>query len=288
MIKKPVKKKNSPWAERIVAMAGLAALLAAIAATGFAYVYGALAGIWYEQCRVTDKELDVVITTGNKMVYPDAITLHFGLTNGANLATIPFASLRAKFLERIPNVRNIKIERRMPNRVTIDVEEREPIARIAPRSGAAAPGRVADADGVVFWYNANTALLPIVREAVSTPTLPGKRLSGSAAAALRLVRAASQPELASLRVQEIETHHPDYLLVTFGNYDRAKIAWDHMHEDTRLSRESLHSQLTKLSQVIATRLTPQATIWLATDWGPHGRITASGPNNRASATSIGN
>ena len=89
-------------------------------------------------------------------------------------------------------------------------------------------------------------------------------------------------------VLEVETHHTDYLLVTFGNYDSAKIAWANMNEDTRQSRESLHTQLTRLSQVIATRLTPQATLWLATDWGPHSRITASGPNNRAPASSIGN
>ena len=284
---KPVTRKGGPKIERIIAISVLTAMLVAAVMAGLAYAYGALSGIWREQCRVTDRELDVVISTG-KMVHPDVITLHFGLTNGANLATIPFADLRANLLERIPNVRNIRIERRMPNRVTIDVEEREPIARIAPRRGAAAPGRVADLDGVVFWYNANTSLLPVVRESTDTPTVPGKKLVGNAAAALRLVREASLPELASLRVQEIETHHADYLFITLGNYDRAKIAWDHMQEDSRLSRESLHSQLTKLSQVIATHLTPQGTIWLATDWGPHSRITASGPNNRAPANGIGN
>ena len=66
------------------------------------------------------------------MVHPDVITYHFGLTNGANLATIPFSQLREKLLKRVPNVRDIRIERRLPNRVTVEVIEREPIARIAP------------------------------------------------------------------------------------------------------------------------------------------------------------
>ena len=288
---KHVTKKNGPRPERIIALAVFSALFVAAIVTGLVYAYRALAEIWREQCRVTDMELDVVISPAKIIpqdVLKDAIILNFGLTNGANLATIPFAELRANLLERIPNLRNIRIERRMQNRVTIDVEEREPIARIAPRKGAAASGRVADVDGVVFWYNANTSLLPIVRESSDTPTVPGKKLTGNVAAALRLVKAAAQPELSNLRVLEIETHHTDYLLVTFGNYDSAKIAWANMNEDTRQSRESLHTQLTRLSQVIATRLTPQATLWLATDWGPHSRITASGPNNRAPASSIGN
>ena len=65
------------------------------------------------------------------------ITLYFGLTNGANLATIPFADLRKKLLDRIPNIADLKIERRLPNRVTITVVEREPAVRIATLTGHA-------------------------------------------------------------------------------------------------------------------------------------------------------
>ena len=237
---------------------------------------GALAGIWREQYRVEDRDLDVVITTG-KMVHPDVITLRFGLTNGANLATIPFEDLRLKLLDRIPNIRDIQIERRLPNRVNIAVLEREPIARVAPPRGRAVSDRVADQEGVVFRFSSNTALLPIIHEADSTPTPPGKRLTGHAAAALRLVEVAAQPELADLRVLEVNTSHKDYLFVTLGNYDRVKLAWDHMDEDSRLSRESLQRQLRHLQSVVNANITPRTTVWIATDFGKPSRIYASDP-----------
>ena len=234
---------------------------------------GALIDIWREQCRVEDQELDVVITTG-KMVHPDVITMHFGLTNGANLALIPFEHLRSTLLDSRPSIRDIKIERRLPNRVTVDVVEREPIARVSTRTSRAETGRVADLEGVVFRFSNNTALLPLIREAAPSPTPPGKRLAGHAAAALRLVDVASQPEFADLRILEVDTSHPDYLLVTLSSYDRVKLAWDHMLENTRLSGESLRRQLKHLTEAMSTHLAPNTTMWNATDFGKEGRIYA--------------
>lgn len=251
------------------------ALLAAIG-TGLAFGVGALADVWRGQYRVEDRDLDVVVTTG-KMVHPDVIALHFGLTNGANLATIPFADLRLKLLDRVPNIRDIQIERRLPNRVNIAVLEREPLARVAPPRGRAASDRVADQEGVVFRFSSNTALLPIIREADATPTPPGKRLTGHAAAALRLVEAAAQPEFADLRVLEAGTSHKDYLLVTLGTYDRVKLAWDHMDEDSLLSRESLRRQLRHLQGAINASMAPRGAVWIATDFGKTCHIYASDP-----------
>ena len=136
---------------------------------------------------------------------------------------------------------------------------------------------MADQEGVVFRFSSNTALLPIIHEADSTPTPPGKRLTGHAAAALRLVEVAAQPELADLRVLEINTSHKDYLFVTLGNYDRVKLAWDHMDEDSRLSRESLQRQLRHLQSVVNANITPRTTVWIATDFGKPSRIYASDP-----------
>lgn len=262
-----------------VLVAGLA-LLGAVA-FGVARGVGALVGLWREQYRVEDQELNVVVEA-KKSIRPnpalrDTITFCFGLTNGANLATLPFADLRLRFLDSYPNFRDIQIERKLPDRVVITVDEREPLARVAPPRGRAASNRVVDREGVVFRFLPNTALLPVIREADAVPTPPGKRLSGHAAAALRLVEVAAQPDLADLRVLEVNTSHKDYLLVTLGNYDRVKLAWDRMDDDTRAARESLRRQLRHLKSVIETSLTPRATVWIATDFGKPCRIYASDP-----------
>ena len=274
---------------RLAVALGLVIVLVGAAVTGLALGFRTLREIWQEQCRITDPELDVVITNNKdgsldeqrRMVQPEIITFHFGLTNGANLATIPFAELREKLLGRIPNIRDLKIERRLPNRVTVEVIERDPAVRVAPLKGNANTGLVADAEGVVFPFYGNVSALPVIREAAHPGTPPGKRLAGMSAAALRLVEVAAVPELAGFSVLEVDTSHSDYLLATLGDYSRAKIAWDHMLDDTRASRESLQRQLKHLATAIATRMINQPTLWNATDFGKPSYFHAMDPARAA-------
>lgn len=280
--RKNTRDKNTP---RIVILALFAALtILAGAGIGVFFAYNTLKDMWLQQCRVEDREIDIVITSG-KMVHPDVITLHFGLTNGANLAHIPYAELRNDLLKRVPNIKDIKIERRMPNRVTVDVFEREPIARVARGRRKGESGLVADAEGVVFRFSNNTAQLPVIREDSKAKTQPGEKLTGPAAAALRLIEAAAHPDLVDLRVLEVDAapegldknskKNNDYLLITLGNFDRVKIAWDHMADDTRLARESLTKQLKRIAKAINLNITPRNTVWIATDWGSPGRVYAA-------------
>ncbi len=274
MKKRPERKKEG-HGKAAVFIAVTMALLPAVA-VGALVALDALRAIWREQCIVTDREVDVVITSG-RMVHPDVITYHFGLTNGVNLATVPFEELRNRLLEQVPNIRDIRIERRLPNRVTIDVFEREPIARIAGPDGKKSNGRVADSHGIVFEFMNNTAQLPLVHEPATPPTKPGKRLTGAAAAALRLIEAANSPDLAELRVLEIETFHPDYLMLTLGDYSRAKFAWSHMLEDSLVAKESLDRQLRNLANAIASQVMP-TKMWIATDFDTPSHIYAQDPN----------
>ncbi len=268
---------------RVAVAIGVLLVIAAALVTGLALGFGALREIWQEQCRITDPELDVVITNNKdqdeqrRMVQPEIITFHFGLTNGANLATVPFADLREKLLGRIPNVRDLKIERRLPNRVMIEVIERDPVVRVAPLKGKADTGLVADAEGIVFPFYGNVSALPIVREASKPGTQPGKRLTGMSAAALRLLEAATALDLAGFSVQEVDTSHTDYLLATLSDYSRAKIAWERMGEDSRAAHTSLTNQLTCLARAIGARLITQPTLWNATDFGKPVHVYAIDP-----------
>lgn len=252
-----------------------ALLLLALATAGVVLGFNKLRSICNEQCRVIDHDLDVVVTTPGKMVQPDVITLHFGLTNGANLAEIDFASLRQKLMSRVPNIRDIRIERRLPNRVTIDVTEREPVARVAGTGKDSPSGLMTDTEGVIFRFARSAASFPVVRTGPETKLKPGERLVGRAAAALRLVETAALPDFLKLNVQEANATHPDYVTVTLGNYSRAKVAWEHMDEDTHSARDSLKRQLMRLSQALATGLASPTATWIATDYGTPGRVYAS-------------
>ena len=287
MIKRNKNIKGESAARRMAVLSAI--LLAGAAATccGLVISVGALRDVWREQFGVRDTRIDVVVSSSGNIVQPDVITIHFGLTNGANLATIPFKELRASLMKRIPNIRNLKIERRLPRRVTIDVEERVPAVRIAPPKGKSDSGRVADFDGVVFRYF-NSDPMPIIRESAEHSASPGERLAGNAAAALQLIKfladaadakgESSEPELADMRVLEIDTSKRDYLFVTFSDYSTAEIAWDRMGEGTERSSASLKRQLVHLAQAMAAHLTPRTTRWIATDFGPGGRVSAMDPS----------
>ena len=242
---------------------------------GAVKVFCELDRITDEQCRIVDADLDVVVVTPGRMVQADVVTLHFGLTNGANLAEIDFDALRTKLLTRVPNVRDISIERRMPNRVTIEVKERDPIARVASRAKNSPSGLMVDTEGVIFRFARSAATYPVVRTGADIKLAPGERLTGRAAAALTLIETAALPELIALNVQEVDSTPKDYVLVTLGNYSRAKIAWEHMDTDSRLSRDSLKRQLKRLLEALNTNLASQTATWIVTDYGTPGRVYAA-------------
>ena len=215
--------------------------------------------------RLKDAESEVTIETG-RMVAPEIVTMHFGLTNGARLADIDFQGLRRRLLEKVPNIRDVKIARRLPNRVSVEVLEREPVARLMGRSPRSAAGRVVDSEGVVFRFSRDVDMLPIIRESKAPPTKPGEKLKGLSIAALRLVETSAEKPFSALGIQEVDATGTDYLVATMGDYSLVRIAWNGMCNDTRSARESLNGQLTRLSQAIATQMVPGARLWIATDW----------------------
>lgn len=277
------KKKIVPGARRkrlIAVMIAFAVAFVGAAIWGLLRGYDALERIYDEQCRITNSDVDaaIVVTGSAKMIHPDLVTVFFGLTNGANLAEIDFAGKRAELLAKTPNIRDLRIERRLPNRVTVEVFEREPIARVAGKSRRAAINRVVDSYGVVFRFHRNIATLPIIRESAQPETQPGQKLSDSGAAALHLVQAvAAAPELGDFRILEIDTSPRDYLMLTMSNYSRAKIAWEHMGQDDARARTSLKRQLERLSQAMSSHITPGTTLWNAMDFDDRGRVYADDP-----------
>ncbi len=273
MIKRTKKQSSGKIPLLILSAVSIVCLIAAFTAL---YVY--LKPVWQEQFCIEDRESDVVITTG-RMVLPDTIRFHFGLTNGANLALIPFDALREKIIAKNPCILDMHIERRLPNRVTIEVKERTPIAWVASASSRRIDRRVVDVHGVVFPYSDLTAVLPILCETKDPPVVCGKRLKGNEVAALHLIDIiSSDPELSELRVLEVSTKKSGYLLVTLGNYARAKIAWAKMGEDSREAKTSLKKQLKRLQSAIKSNVRPWATLWTATDF-EGGRVYANNPSH---------
>ena len=275
MKKKVTVKKSRGKVIAAAVVAGVAVV--ALAAWGAAVAFGRLRQTYEEQCCVSDAGEQVEVVTG-KIIPARLIINHFGLTNGVNLARLPFAELRERLLKDTPNLRDVKITRHMPNSVRVEATERVPVVRVIGSGANAAASNAADREGVVFWYpRRDTALLPVVREAKKHTSAPGERLTGMSMAALQLLEEASDPEFSALAIQEVDTFKPDYLFATLGDSSRAKIAWEDMEKPTKSSRTSLRRQLTRLTSAIKSNVAAGTKLWNATDWGTPGRIYANDP-----------
>jgi len=219
--KRRARPKEAPfWVKPLLK---LAAVLTSIALVVF--------GMWYafntfyfkstELFVVKDNQANVIIDTG-KTLTPDLIKQILGISDGINLFSIPIDAKRAQLMEKAPSIKEISIVRLMPDRLKISIIEREPIACVE------VDGRVVDEEGVVFVRYTRTSGLPVITGAGNVKNVkPGDRLDGMEMAAVRLANATFRPECKT-RFVAVDSSNARYLLLTFADSRRSKIAWKDM------------------------------------------------------------
>ena len=249
----------------IVAFCAVVVLMALF--VGVMMAYNKLRDLYLEQCVIVDVTRQVEISSG-KMVKGDIIAEEFGLRNGANLGMIDYDEKRKAILKKIPNIRSIVVTRHLPDRVTIQVEERRPVVRMNVVGARKETVRVADTDGMVFRCQRNTGLLPIVREHREKVTAIGSELKGRSLAGLRLWEVAHEGDAAAVGVKlgilEVDASHPDYLVATLGDYSQAKIAWEGMDQPTESNRKNLEMRLKMLREALGAAKGLNVRVWNVT------------------------
>ena len=240
-----------------------AAIILAALGTGAVLGYEKLKGLYLEQCIITDMATQVEISAG-KMVHPSTIAEELGLRVGANLALIDFTAKREELLAKVPNLREVRISRRLPDKVVISTDERTPVARMGLKGKNNVTGRVVDTEGMVFIWQRGTQTLPTIREPQPSGTPKGQRITRRTLAALRLIEACREPEFLEFGILEVDVSKPDFLLATLGNYSTVKIAWEGMDEQTPASHADLVRKLGLLRKAIRSEAAPDAIIWNAT------------------------
>jgi hypothetical protein len=214
-----------------------------------------------------DLRNSVTITTG-KTLTPDLVCEVLGIREGINLFSIQIEQKRQELLEQAPNIRDITIVRRMPDKMNITIIEREPIARVGSN------GRVVDDEGVVFIRYAGTGGLPMIKgDDEFAQIQPGDRVHGNEMAAVRLVNNALRPEC-RLRILVLDTTKEDYLLLTLSDHRQAKFAWDGMQDDEKNTEAKMQKQFDQLGKAMESDIGRPCQQWDATH---HGRIFATPP-----------
>jgi hypothetical protein len=219
---------------------------------------------------IHDLRQNITVTTG-KTLTAEVICGVLGLKEGVNVFDLPIEQKRKELLEWTANIRDLTIVRRMPNKLIINIIEREPIARIGMTG---TEGRVVDEEGVVFNRNAGTGALPLIKGADNIAGLkPGDRLHGLPMSAVRLVNCAQRPEV-RVRLLELDTVKDDYLLLTFSDHRQAKFAWDGMDDDEKDTYTKMQAHFDDLARLMETEAGLICLMW---DARVPGRIAATLP-----------
>ena len=253
-------------------LVALCAIILCALVTGCYVAYRELHKLWIEQCEIIDVTKQVTVVGGQYT--NDGIVMELlGLKKGANLATINFAEKRERVLERIPGIKSLTIQRKLPDKVEITIEEREPVARMKEKGNKRITGRVVDSEGVVFLRQPNTSTLPFICEDKARITKQGQKLTGRQLAALRLAEISQDDRFKSLGVLSIDTTPQDFLIAILGNYATVKIAWEGMDAPTFKTAGALEKQFSNLYSAVKSNVARNrsggvsAVVWNATQPG---------------------
>ncbi|MFU8779526.1 MAG: cell division protein FtsQ/DivIB [Kiritimatiellia bacterium] len=171
---------------------------------------------------------------------------HVGIAPGANLFSFSMRELTDVYLERNPLVRQVRVERVLPDALRFSVWERQPLARLGQHSTL-----VVDREGYVFRMLQRLGDLPVIIEKGETVWSPGDTVFGMLPAALEVLDVCDDPRV-GLRVLGVDVRNPEYLLIhvlTTDGIKEARLSWLDMGQNTEASRRDLVMRLARLRQV---------------------------------------
>jgi len=171
---------------------------------------------------------------------------HVGITAGSNLFGFDIDQLVKLYLERNPLVKQMKVQRKLPGTLVVEIRERDPLARMGQRGAL-----VADREGFVFRLNRDLHSLPVIIGDKDPELMPGRTVQGMSKAAIDVLVACDNPRM-GLRLVGVDVSRDDYLrihLLTSDGIKETKLSWDGMGRSTENAKANLMQRLSEVRQV---------------------------------------
>ena len=245
------------WGKSLIKFSFLLSVFIAVIG-GFYYAFHAYYRKSTDLFVVKDTEENIIIDTG-RTVTPDLVKMFLGIKEGVNLFSINVDEKRDELLKKAPSIKDISIQRYMPDRLVISIIEREPVARVG------IDGQVVDDEGVVFARSSKDAsTLPVIckTKIKGKPKMPvpGDRLQGMDMAAVRLAASTFRPDCKT-RLNYIDTSKSRYLHLIFPDGREARIAWDDMDKFTSRTWDKMILQFDRLIDCMETDVGKLHHLW---------------------------
>lgn len=171
---------------------------------------------------------------------------YVGIKPGENLFSFDIAELADEYLENNPLVNAVKVERRLPDKLSFAITERRPLARLGQRGTL-----VTDREGFVFRLRQDLHSLPVIIGNRNAELVPGSYVEGMTRAAIEVLEVCDNPRV-GMQVLGVDVGRDDYLLlhvVTEDGIKEARLSWAGMGDNSTKSRDDLLLRLGRLRQV---------------------------------------
>ena len=227
---------------------GLSAKLLLAACLGTGLYVGVKKGAAWLVLKNPDYNVAELNVETDGVLTPESVLDVADLHKGANIFMVNLSRAKAR-VEAIPQVEKVQVTRQLPNRISIQINERKPVAWVAPEHGAATRDAVAkspsaylvDARGVLWpakKLNPQDYFLPIIRNYSNGPRSDGQEVEGEEIKAALDLLHAHQDSLIGERfqIQEIDLAKHFGLEVTDRNGLQVLFGLDDMdHQLKRLN-----------------------------------------------------
>ena len=222
--------------------------------------WGAVKLVDYYLMRSGRYVLRHVDVQAGETITRERICEYLKLQIGMPLFEIDISRRQQELLRDAATIRSLTITRTMPDRLSVSVIERQPLARLASRPFAV------DRSGCVFVRYHGIELLPCISGYNAGPAGPGARLEGMATVALDLLDALKNNAI-PLQIVDVDVSHEDFLDCTMSDQRRAKLAWTGIGDTGASSNRFLLAQLQGLATAMNSERGRERGTWDATVQG---------------------
>jgi len=210
------------------------------------------------------KNIDIKVTGG---VSRSEVLEWAGVKPGMNLMSLNLTQVRTR-LGRMPYIASVVIDRRLPSTLRIEVEERQPMAKLVPYSSAghqlAQAVYYVDGQGYVMKPKAGERLkpLPVIKGVAHEYIREGERTDRpELLSALNLLRLADYTTLkGELDLTEIEVQSRGYLILRTRDQGMICFRTDYLQEQIQRLRVILDHAKENNLFVRTVNLTPERNV----------------------------
>lgn len=200
--------------------------------------------LYWNNPDYTIHKLDIHIE-GNTIT-PAHVREYMKIGEGTNLFAFKLRTLRSDFIRKATITKSVKIQRHLPGRLTIEVVERTPIARLG-RWGILA----LDREGFVFPLRAGGRDYPVITGYADTGVKAGGRVDQTAMNAIELIDICNRSKLGKqIKIASIDVADKSRLEMCLTAGERIKIGWEGMAQRPADIRQKAEHKLVILASAL--------------------------------------